>query len=113
VDSPLGVAPGGAAAPATAPRREHTAAAVVGDGLAIRIDNFSFQPPQVRVPRGGKVTWINGDDVPHLIASADGKFKPSSALDTNDQYTLTFDQPGSYRYFCTLHPRMTGLIVVE
>jgi plastocyanin len=51
--------------------------------------------------------------VPHLIASADGKFRPSSALDTNDQYTLTLDQPGSYRYFCTLHPRMTGMIVVE
>jgi hypothetical protein len=55
---------------------------VVGDGLAIRIDNFSFQPPQSRVPRGGKVTWINGDDVPHLIASADGSSSPSSALDT-------------------------------
>lgn len=53
------------------------------------------------------------DDVPHLIASADGKFHPSSALDTNDQYTLTFDRSGSYRYYCTLHPRMTGTVVVE
>ena len=65
------------------------------------------------MPRGGRVTWINADDVPHLIASADGKFRPSSALDTNDQYTLTLDRPGSYRYYCTLHPRMTGTIVVE
>ena len=85
----------------------------MADGLAIRIDNFSFQPPELKVPRGGKVTWINADDVPHLIASADGKFRPSSALDTNDQYTLTFDRLGSYRYYCTLHPRMTGTIVVE
>jgi 3',5'-cyclic-AMP phosphodiesterase len=113
VDTPLGAAPSGPAAPAAAPRREHAAAAVVADGLAIRIDNFSFQPPELRVPRGGKVTWINADDVPHLIASADGKFRPSSALDTNDQYTLTFDRPGSYRYYCTLHPRMTGMVVVE
>ncbi|HKU62371.1 MAG TPA: metallophosphoesterase [Gemmatimonadales bacterium] len=113
VDTPLGVAPGVPAAAASAPRREHTAPAVVGNGLAIRIDNFSFQPPELRVPRGGKVTWVNADDVPHLIASADGKFRPSSALDTNDQYTMTFDRPGSYRYYCTLHPRMTGTVVVE
>jgi Icc protein len=113
VDSPLGAAPGGPAAPSAVPRREHAAAAVVADGLAIRIDNFSFQPPELRVPRGGKVTWVNADDVPHLIASADGKFRPSSALDTNDQYTMTFDRPGSYRYYCTLHPRMTGTVVVE
>ncbi len=113
VDTPLGAAPSGPAAPSAAPQREHAAAAVVADGLAIRIDNFSFQPPELKVPRGGKVTWINADDVPHLIASADGKFRPSSALDTNDQYTLTLDRPGSYRYYCTLHPRMTGTIVVE
>ena len=61
----------------------------------------------------GKVTWINADDVPHLIASADQRFRPSSALDTNDSYTLTLDQPGTYPYFCTIHPRMTGRIIVE
>jgi len=114
VDTPLGIAPSGPAAAAATPARASRGAtpAVVGGALAIRIDNFSFQPPELRLPRGGKVTWINADDVPHLIASADGKFRPSSALDTNDQYTLTFDQPGTYRYFCTLHPRMTGSIVV-
>jgi plastocyanin len=57
--------------------------------------------------------WINGDDVPHLIVSADKRFRPSSALDTNDQYTLTLEQPGTYPYFCSLHPKMTGRIVVE
>jgi 3',5'-cyclic AMP phosphodiesterase CpdA len=115
VDTPLGTAPTGAAAATVAPARNGTPAtpAVVGDALAIRIDNFSFQPPELHLPRGRKVTWINADDVPHLIASADGKFRPSSALDTNDQYTMTFDRPGTYRYFCTLHPRMTGSVVVE
>jgi plastocyanin len=115
VDTPLGTAPAGAAAMASAPasRAEHAAPAVVGDALAIRIDNFSFQPPELHLPRGRKVTWVNADDVPHLIASADGQFRPSPALDTNDQYTLAFDRPGSYRYYCTLHPRMTGRIVVE
>jgi 3',5'-cyclic-AMP phosphodiesterase len=114
VDSPLGTAPSGPATAAAtpAPASHGATPAVVGDALAIRIDNFSFQPPELHLPRGGKVTWINADDVPHLIASADGKFRPSSALDTNDQYTMTFDRPGTYRYFCTLHPRMTGSIVV-
>jgi plastocyanin len=90
-----------------------SAAAVVGSALAIRIDNFSFAPPELHVRRGAKVTWVNADDVPHLIVSADQRFKPSNALDTNDQYTLTFDQPGSYPYFCRIHPKMTGRIVVE
>jgi plastocyanin len=115
VDTPLGSPPSGPAAPAatTSSSSARATPAVVGDALAIRIDNFSFQPPEVHLPRGRKVTWINADDVPHLIASADGKFRPSSALDTNDQYTLAFDRPGTYRYFCTLHPRMTGSVVVE
>jgi len=114
VDTPLGAAPVGAPASAAPTRNgDRATPAVVGGALAIRIDNFSFQPPELHLPRGGKVTWINGDDVPHLVASADGKFRPSSALDTNDQYTLAFDRPGTYRYFCTLHPRMTGSIVVE
>jgi plastocyanin len=112
--SPLGTAPPGAAPAFTAPRSGGgTRPAVVGDAYAIRIDNFSFQPPELHLPRGGTATSINADDVPQLIASADGKFRPSSALDTNDQYTLAFDRPGTYRYFCTLHPRMTGSIVVE
>jgi plastocyanin len=116
VDSPLAAAPAGMAASAPAGTRHDSSAAtpaVVGGALAIRIDNFSFSPPELHVPRGAKVTWINADDVPHLIASADKRFRPSSALDTNDSYTLTLDQPGAYPYFCTIHPRMTRRIVVE
>jgi 3',5'-cyclic-AMP phosphodiesterase len=117
VDSPLGVAPAGApaAAAAVAPVADTghgTTPAMVGDASVIRIDNFSFNPPELRLPRGGKVMWINADDVPHLIASADGRFRASGALDTGGQYVLTLDTPGTYSYFCTLHPRMTGRIVV-
>jgi len=115
VDTALGAAPDGMAmAPAAAPGESmgRTAPAVVGDALAIRIHNFSFAPPEVDLPRGGKVTWINLDDVPHLIASADQRFRPSPALDTGGHYTLSFDRPGTYRYFCTLHPKMTGRITV-
>jgi 3',5'-cyclic-AMP phosphodiesterase len=116
VDQALAPAPAGmaAAAPVDARRDSFTAGpAVVGGARVIRIDNFSFLPPELHVPRGGKVMWINGDDVPHLIVSADQRFRPSSALDTNDQYTLTLEQPGTYPYFCSLHPKMTGRIVVE
>jgi plastocyanin len=57
--------------------------------------------------------WVNGDDVPHLIASADGRFRSSPALDTDQQFTLKLDRRGTYPYFCSLHPKMTGRIVVE
>ncbi len=100
---------GALAAPAA--RRDTVIAA--GDARVIRIDNFNFTPPELRIPRGSKVLWANADDVPHLIVSADGRFPSSRALDTNDQYTLTLDRPGSYPYFCQLHPKMTGRIIVE
>jgi 3',5'-cyclic-AMP phosphodiesterase len=115
VDSPLGTAPAGVSQAATVAHGSANGGspAVIGDGLAIRIDNFAFNPAELHVARGRKVTWVNNDDVPHLIASADGRFKPSKPLDTGDSYTLTLDQPGAYKYFCTLHPRMTGRVVVD
>jgi plastocyanin len=79
----------------------------------IRIDNFSFTPPETAIPAGASVTWINGDDVPHRIASPDGRFADSPVLDTRDRYTLTFKQPGRYPYYCSIHPKMTGFIVVQ
>ena len=114
-DTPLGVAePGDTATGATAvTASDHGATpAVVGDALVVRIDNFTFTPPELHIRRGGKVLWINADDVPHRIASADGRFRASPGLDTGEQYTLTLDAPGNYPYFCSLHPRMTGRIVV-
>ena len=116
VDSPLRAAPAGLAAPVPATARRDDSAAttptMVDGAQVVRIDNFSFNPPELQVPAGGRVTWINADDVPHLIASADNRFSPSKALDTNDRYTLTLDAHGAYRYFCTLHPHMTGRLMV-
>jgi plastocyanin len=76
----------------------------------ISIDNFTFAPATLA---GGSVTWINKDDIPHAIASATGAFTKSKALDTDDTFSFTFTTPGTYKYFCYLHPRMVGSIVVE
>jgi len=78
---------------------------------SVKIANFTFAPKRLTVKIGTTVTWSNDDDIPHTIASAAGLFK-SMALDTDDSFSFTFTQPGSYEYFCSLHPRMTGTIVV-
>jgi plastocyanin len=78
----------------------------------VKIDNFSFAPESVTVKAGTTVTWINEDDIPHTVASSAKAFK-SKALDTDDTYAFTFMTPGVYQYFCSLHPHMTGTIVVE
>ena len=79
----------------------------------VGIDNFSFIPPNRTVAVGTAVTWINRDDVPHRIGSADQKFPLGPTLDTDQRYTYTFTAPGTYRYFCTVHPTMTGVITVN
>ena len=116
VDRALAAAPAGSGAAATGTVHRDSAAAavpaVVGDAMVVRIDNFSFLPAELGLPAGRKVMWVNGDDVPHLIVSADGRFRSSPALDTDQQYTLKLDQRGTYPYFCSLHPKMTGRIVV-
>jgi amicyanin len=78
----------------------------------VKIDNFTFAPQRVTVKAGATVTWINGDDIPHAIASSSKLFK-SKALDSEDKFSFTFTTPGTYEYFCSLHPHMTGAIVVE
>jgi plastocyanin len=78
----------------------------------VKIDNFTFAPQRVTVKAGATVTWINGDDIPHAIASSSKLFK-SKVLDTEDKFSFTFTTPGTYEYFCSLHPHMTGAIVVE
>jgi plastocyanin len=80
---------------------------------AVSIDNFTFGPQTVTVKAGTTVTWTNKDDIPHGIASANNAFTKSKALDTDDSYSFTFTTPGTYRYFCYIHPHMTGTIVVE
>jgi amicyanin len=78
----------------------------------IKIDNFTFTPATLTVQAGTKVTWTNRDDIPHTIVSSEQKFK-SKALDTDDAYSFTFSEPGTYQYFCGLHPKMVGTVVVE
>ena len=79
----------------------------------LSIHNFTFTPQTLTVKAGTTVTWINKDDIPHGIASSNNAFKKSGALDTDDSYSFTFTTPGTYKYFCYLHPNMVGSIVVE
>ena len=85
------------------------------DGMssAVSIDNFSFSPATLTVKAGTTVTWTNRDDIPHGIASSNSAFKRSQALDTDDSYSFTFTTPGTYQYFCYLHPHMVGSVVVQ
>lgn len=81
---------------------------------AVTIDDFAFGPGSITVKRGTTVTWTNKDDEPHTVVSADSPVKwKSPALDTDDHFSFTFNDPGTYKYFCTIHPRMQGTVVVE
>jgi len=77
----------------------------------VKIANFTFDPPTLTVKAGTTVTWVNADDIPHLVSEKDSKFR-SSALDTNDKFSQTFATAGTVEYFCAIHPHMTGKIVV-
>ena len=79
----------------------------------IEIKDFMFNPSTITVKSGDTVTWINHDEEPHTVVSVEKQFKKSSALDTNDEFTITAGAPGTYTYFCSVHPKMTGTIVVE
>jgi amicyanin len=78
---------------------------------AVKIGNFTFAPQELRVKAGTKVTWTNEDDIPHTVVSP-GQLR-SQPLDTDQSFSFTFTKPGTYKYFCSLHPHMTGTIVVE
>ena len=80
--------------------------------MEVKIDNFTYNPQQITVKAGTTVTWINHDDIPHTVTSKTGAFR-SKALDTDDKFSFTFATPGTFPYFCALHPHMTGSIVVE
>jgi plastocyanin len=80
--------------------------------LEVKIDNFSFGPGTLTVPVGTTVTWTNRDDIPHTVVSTDKVFK-SKVLDTDEKFSFTFSKPGTFEYFCSIHPKMTGKIVVE
>jgi plastocyanin len=78
----------------------------------VQIDNFSFGPQTVTVPVGATVTWTNRDDIPHTVVSTDGVFK-SKVRDTDEKFSYTFTKSGTYPYYCTIHPKMTGKVVVQ
>lgn len=93
---------------AKAPAHQETA-----QKYQVKIDNFSFGPPALTVPVGSTVTWTNQDDVPHNVVSSEGKTLKSPVLDTGQTFSYTFTQKGTYPYFCGIHPRMTGKVVVQ
>jgi plastocyanin len=80
--------------------------------LEIKIDNFSFGPAEITVPVGTTVTWTNRDDIPHTVVSTDKVFK-SKVLDTDEKFSFTFSKARTYPYFCSIHPKMTGKVVVQ
>ena len=78
----------------------------------VMIDNFVYSPVPLTVKVGTTVTWINHDDIPHTVDSTQGKFK-SAALDTDDKFEFRFTEAGEYPFYCRIHPKMTGKIVVQ
>jgi plastocyanin len=82
--------------------------------MEVKIDNFSFGPVTLTVPVGTAVTWTNRDDIPHTIVSTDDpKAFKSKVLDTDEKFSFTFSKPGTYLYFCSIHPKMTGKVIVR
>src|ERR1700757_2630450 len=79
----------------------------------IEIKDFAFNPQTLTVKSGEKITWVNRDEEPHTVVSVEKQFKKSPALDTDQEFTVTAGAPGTYSYFCSVHPKMTGTIVVE
>ena len=80
----------------------------------MKIDNFSFGPVALTVPAGTTVTWINRDDMPHTVVSKDdSKTFKSKVLDTDEKFSFTFSKAGTYPYFCSIHPKMTGKVIAQ
>jgi plastocyanin len=93
---------------------DDAASVTVGDRKnTIEIKEFAFNPQTLTVKSGEKIIWINHDEEPHTVVSVGKKFQKSSALDTDEEFTITAGAPGTYEYFCSVHPKMTGTIVVE
>jgi len=100
---------GAAAGPASKPQSAEHAHAD-----KIVIDNFAFEPSTLTVSAGTVLTWLNEDDAPHTVVGTDPESPiESPPLDTGERYSLTLERPGTYRYFCSLHPHMTGTVIVE
>jgi len=98
-------------APAAQAAARATEAAAQGSTIVMAKD-FMFAPTSLTVAAGSTVTWTNRDDEPHSVVSESGLFR-SGALDTNESFSFRFEKPGTYRYTCSIHPRMVGTIVVH
>jgi plastocyanin len=82
--------------------------------MEVKIDNFTFGPATLTVPAGTTLTWTNKDDIPHTVVSTDdSKTLKSKVLDTDEKFTFTFSKAGTYPYFCSIHPKMTGKVIVQ
>jgi plastocyanin len=88
-------------------------ASAAAGAAEVKIDNFSFAPAAMEISAGTTVTWINRDDIPHTVVSLDKTTFKSKALDTDDKFSYKFEKPGTYEYFCSIHPKMTGDIIVH
>jgi plastocyanin len=99
-------------APAFSLMATHATSAVPARAQAISIKLFAFAPQVLTVAPGTTVTWTNADEDPHTVTANDKSFH-SVALDTGNKYSFTFTRPGEYAYFCSLHPHMTGKIIVK
>ena len=84
-----------------------------GNKYQVNIDNFSFTPATLTVPVGAKVTWTNKDDVPHTVVSTTKAFPHSPAMDTDESFSYAFAKAGTYEYYCSVHPKMVGKVVVQ
>jgi plastocyanin len=82
--------------------------------MAVKIDNFSFSPATLTVPVGTTVIWTNQDDIPHTVVSTDDpRAFRSKVLDTDEKFSYTFTKAGTFAYFCSVHPKMTGTVLVK
>jgi plastocyanin len=81
----------------------------------VTIDDFRFAPAELTIAAGTRVTWVNHDMEPHTVVSVDKEVVPfkSQALDTDDKFAFVFDKAGTYKYFCSVHPRMIGTVTVK
>jgi len=82
-------------------------------GVEVKIDNFVFTPASLKVAAGTTVTWVNHDDIPHTVVSTDRVLFKSKVLDTDEKFSFTFAKPGKVPYFCSIHPKMTGEVIVR
>ena len=89
-----------------------TQAAPAGKVVEVKVDNFSFSPQTITISPGTTVIWTNRDDIPHTVVSDDKVFK-SKVLDTDEKFSFTFDKAGNFPYFCSIHPKMTGKVIVQ